>query len=286
MKNPGFFCRIRGVDGGHPAVQYSVGECESKIRVQRLPAVSFHVATLKLLGVAPAISQNAVAELYNVERRIGRKLPDSVREWYSLDGACSRLYQYSNQDRPLEVREFGLPQNDTHGRGPHDLLARDLVVFRYENQAVCVWAFGLDGSVDPPVYVDVDTQFKTWTKCAATFSEHLYAGMWDYALALARDPVIQAQNKPLSEAALEFLKGNFDVGPETYGWPGHTQHRFSRRDQSILIRASEDQADWWLAADKEESLKNLIASVSHCDEVGRSFWSNSERGESILSDRS
>jgi len=248
--------------------------------------VNFHVDTLKLLGVAPAISQNAVAELDDVESRIGRKLPASVREWYSFDGACSLLRQYSNDDWPLEVREFGLPRNDTHGGGPHDLLARDLVVFRYENQAVCVWAFGLDGSVDPPVYLDFDTQFKTWTKCASTFSEHLYAWMWDYAMVLTRDPLIQAQNKPLSGAALEFLKANFDVCPETYGWPGRTQHRFSRRDQRILIWASEDQADWWLAADEEESLKNLIASVSHCDDVGRSFWSNSEPGESILLDLS
>ena len=52
---------------------------------------------------------------------------------------------------------------------------------------------------------------------AATASEHLYAWMWDYAQLLTRDPLIQAQNKPISRAALEFLKRNFDVGPETYG---------------------------------------------------------------------
>lgn len=247
--------------------------------------MNFHVNTLSLLGVSPAISQSAVAELDEAEGRIGRKLPASVREWYSLEGSCSLLRRYSNDDRPLEVREFGLPRNDTFGRGPHDLLARDLVAFRYENQAVCVWAFALDGSPDPPAYVDVDTQFKTWTKCASTFSEHLYAWMWDYVLVLTKDPLIQAQNKPLSKAALEFLKRNFDLGPETYGWPGHTQHRFSRRDQRILIWASEDQADWWVTSEEEDSLKNLIATVSHCDEVGQSFWSHSKLGESILSSR-
>ncbi|MES2790772.1 MAG: SMI1/KNR4 family protein, partial [Planctomycetota bacterium] len=244
--------------------------------------MSFHLDTLKLLGVAPAVSQSSAAELDDAERRIGRKLPASVREWYSLDGARSLLRQYSNDDRPVDVREFGLARNDTLGGGPHDLLARDLVVFRYENQAVCVWAFVLDGSVDPPVYVDFDTQFKTWKKCADSFSEHLYAWMWDYSLVLTREPIIQAQNKPLSEAALEFLKGNFDVGLETYGWPGHTQHRFSSQGQRILIWASEDQADWWLTADEEGSLKKLIATVRHCDQVGQSFWSNSELGESIL----
>lgn len=106
--------------------------------------------------------------------------------------------------------------------------------------------------------------------------------MWDYALVLNRDPLIQAQNMPLSKATLEYLNGNFEIGPETHGWPGHTQHRFSRRDQRILIWESKSQADWWLAADDGDSLKNLIATVSHCDQVGQSLWSSTELGESVL----
>lgn len=242
----------------------------------------FHAETLKLLNVTPAISDSAVAELDALEARIGRRLPGSVREWYSLDGACALLRQYSNDDWPLEVREFGLPRTDTHGGGPHDLLARGLVVFRYENQGVCVWAFGLDGTDDPPAYVDVNSQFKTWTKCAPTFSEHLYAWMWDYAKVLTKELLVQAQNKPLSETALGFLKGNFDMGPESYGWPGDAQYRFSKDDQRILIWASVDQVDWWLTADREESLQALIETVRHCDQVGQSLWSNSERAESPL----
>jgi hypothetical protein len=246
----------------------------------------FHSRTLKLLNVAPVISATAASSLDAVEARIARKLPASVREWYSLEDACKLLRRLSNDDWPLEPGEFGLPRKDTHGGGPHDLLARDLVVFRYENQAVCVWAFGLDGTEDPPVYVDFDSQFKIWTRCTPTFSEHLYAWMWDYALVLTREPLIQAQNRPVTEAALSFLKENLDIGPETYGWPGHTQYRFSKGDQRILIWASEGQADWWLTADREESLVNLIDKVRHCDQVGQSLWSNSERAESILCARS
>ncbi len=241
-----------------------------------------HARTLKLLNIAPAISDGAVAKLDAVEARIGRKLPASVREWYSLEGAPEILRQYSNDDWPLEVSEFGLPREDTHGGGPHDLLARDLVVFRYENQGVCVWAFGMDGTDDPPVYVDFDSQFKTWTKCAPTFSEHLYAWMWDYAKVLTTDLLVQAQNKPLSETALGILRGNLDSGPETYGWPGHTQYRFSKGDQRLLIWASDDQADWWLTADREESLQVLIETVRHCDQVGQTLWSNSKRAASLL----
>jgi hypothetical protein len=242
----------------------------------------FHARTLKLLNVAPVNSATAASSLDAAEARIGRKLPASVREWYLLEDACKLLRQYSNDDWPLEVGEFGLPRKDTHGGGPHDLLARGLVVFRYENQGVCVWAFGLDGTEDPPVYVDFDSQFKTWAKCAPTFSEHLYTCVWDYALVLTRDLLVQGQNPPVSETALSFLRENFDIGPETYGWPGHTQYRFSRRDQRILIWASEGQADWWLTADREESLSDLIDKVRPCDQVGQSLWSNSERADSLL----
>ena len=242
----------------------------------------FHARTLELLEAAPVISESAVADLESVETRIGRKLPASVREWYSLDGACELLRRYSNDDRPLEVLEFGVPRTDTLGGGPHDLLARGLVVFRYENQSVCVWAFGMHDGDDPPAFVDVDTQFKTWTQCAPTFSEHLYAWMWDHAKVLTKDLLVQAQNKPLSDAALSFLRNNFDVGAETYGWPGHTQYRFSKNDQRILIWASDDQADWWITADREDSVSGLIETVRNCDEVGHSLWSHSERAELLL----
>ena len=166
----------------------------------------YHANTLTLLNVAPAVSRGAAADLDAGEARLGRQLPASVRDWYTLEGACGLLRQYSNDDWPLEIREFGLPRKDTHGRGPHDLLARGLVVFRYENQGVCVWAFGLDGTDDPPVYVDFDSQFRTWTKCAPTFSEHLYAWMWDYTLVLTKDLLVQAQNRPASGTALSFLR--------------------------------------------------------------------------------
>jgi hypothetical protein len=255
---------------------------EQNVHSLEFSVVRFHGQTLNLLNVAPGISDSAVSDLDAVEARIGRKLPASVRDWYSLHGACELLRQYSNDDWPLEVREFGLPRKDTHGGGPHDLLARDLVVFRYENQGVCAWAFGLDDTDDPPAYVDFDSQFKTWTKCAPTFSEHLYAWMWDYSKVLTKDLLIQAQNKALSETALAFLRGNFDVGPETYGWPGHTQYRFLNKDQRILVWASDNQADWWITADADESLQALIERVRHCDQVGQSMWSNSERAESLL----
>jgi hypothetical protein len=60
----------------------------------------FHDRTLKLLDIAPTTLRSAVEALDAVEDRIGRKLPASVREWYSLDGACKLLLR---PNKPLHL---------------------------------------------------------------------------------------------------------------------------------------------------------------------------------------
>jgi hypothetical protein len=109
-----------------------------------------------------------------VENKIGRTLPALVREWYELEDACRLLLEHSNDDLPVDISEFGDPVRDAHGGGPHNLLPNDLMVFKWENQGVCTWAIRLDGSDDPPVVVDVDTQFKSWIECAPSFRVEEY----------------------------------------------------------------------------------------------------------------
>ncbi len=82
---------------------------------------------------------------------------------------------FSLSTATTDISEFGKPERDIHGDGPQDRLANNLLVFRWENQGVCAWAIRPDGSDDPPVVVDVDTQFKSWIECASSFSRHLYA---------------------------------------------------------------------------------------------------------------
>jgi hypothetical protein len=44
----------------------------------------FHARTFDLLGMEPGVSPSAVELLNQVENKIGRPLPASVREWYEL----------------------------------------------------------------------------------------------------------------------------------------------------------------------------------------------------------
>lgn len=246
----------------------------------------YHSKTFQLLGIEPRRTPSAVEAVRRAEDRIGRALPASVSEWYELEDACRLLLEYSNDDPPVDISDLGKPESDTCGGGLHDLLASDLLVFRWENQGVCAWAIHLNGSDDPPVVVDVDTQFKSWIECAPAFSQHLYALVWDYSASLARlrkdELLIQAQNPPLSPEAIAFLRKHFQSELVTHGWPGQTQYRFFHEDQRILIWAGEGRADWFLTANGEESLERLMRSVSPADDVGKALWSHTAAGEALV----
>ena len=163
-----------------------------------------------------------------------------------------------------------------------------MLLFCRENQGVCAWAIQLDGSDDPPVVVDVDTkQFTSWRQCADTFSQYLYAFAWDYSVYWKKVREnstlrVQAENKPLSDAALTFLRQHFDPGLVTHSWPGDTQYRFSKGDQRILIWADRDQADWHLTAETTRSFEYLLRSVMPLDGVTSALWSHTEEGESLV----
>src|SRR5438105_2116871 len=108
---------------------------------------SFHAATFRLLGIEPRVSRAAISEIEYAEQRLGIRFPTSVREWYSSSNALAILAQHSNDDPPIPIHEFALVQWHSHL----------LLPFRVENQGVCVWSILLDGSEDPPVSVDVDS---------------------------------------------------------------------------------------------------------------------------------
>jgi len=243
--------------------------------------MEFHLQTIELLGIKPKVSRAAVAALAAAEVRMGRPLPSAVREWYSQAGACELLSRYSNDDPPVEIADFAITVRQVSGP---EAATQELLVFRHENQSMCVWAVLLDGSDDPAVVVDVDARFHTWMSCGVTFSEHLHAWMWDFAKVLQVDLLLQAQNEPLSEAAIERLRQHFESGPSTLGWPGRAQYRFSRSGQRILIWANDDHADWFLAANTKDVLHALLATVREWDHLGDAFAANSTEIELLGED--
>jgi hypothetical protein len=236
---------------------------------------SFHSATFGLLQVTPQLSPAASAEVDEIERELGFRLPSSVREWYCYQDAIDILSRYSNQDRPIPVREFAVQEWNTHR----------LLPFKHENQGVCQWAMLVDGSADPPVWVDVElveADWPHWVMQAPTFSTHIWACVWDYSRVLDQAALVQAQNQPLSLGVLSELRELFSEQPSTFGWPGSAQHRFVGDGVAILIWAGGDQADWFVGASEARSLETCVRQVWKLDSVGESLWANSEIGESVL----
>ena len=153
---------------------------------------------------------------------------------------------------------------------------------RYENQGVCTWAVDIDGSENPAVFVDVDTNGMHWDMLAESFSNYVYSCVWDYQIVLKQSALVQAQNCTLSEVAENILSEMLTPEVKTHGWPGSTQHRFRDPRFGVLIWNSDQQADWFVGASDGESLRLALESVWELDRVGDSFYDCSEIGRDVL----
>jgi hypothetical protein len=243
--------------------------------------LTYHADTIALLGTDVDTSHDAAALIQQIEREFGFTFPASLREWYSLANAHEILHEHSNDDAPVPIEEMLRPRTDTNGGGPHDLLSQGLIPIRYENQAVAVWAVRLDGTDDPPVVVDVDTQFRKWRPCATSFSQFLYTCVWDCRMVQFQDAFACTDNVPFDESQLDFLRATFNEGPTTSGWPRDRTYRFCLGSQALLFWA-DDVADWFLGADNEQDLESLIRRIGHLESLKDYLYSHTDAGNRVL----
>ena len=234
--------------------------------------MTYHGKTFGLLKAKPVLSPVAETAIAETEKRLGIAFPPSLHEWYACRDAIEILAAHSNQDPPIAIDAFAII----------DWQSRRLLPFRYENQGVCTWAIVLDGSDDPPVCVDVDSVGKNWQPVTPTFSEHIYACVWDYRIVLDQPGLVQAQNESLSDSTIGSLRAGFAAELETHGWPGNTQYRFIRDRAAILLWSSNDQADWFIGAADAGSLEAVLKAIWNLDSVGQALYECSEIGKNVL----
>ena len=232
----------------------------------------YHERSYRLLGTTLIDDAASVERLTGVQTRLGVSMPPSVAEWYRRGDAISILRKHSNDDPPIDVSDFETITWQS----------RLLLPIRYENQGVCTWAIHIDGSDDPPVLVDVDTDGEQPNPFADTFSEYVYSGIWDYNRVFDRPALVQAQNRPLSSEAVATLQRTHVQEVSTYGWPGSMQYRFDASNNAILIWSNTDQADWFAAASSANALKDLLQSIWTLDDVGGAFYECSDEGQAAL----
>lgn len=232
----------------------------------------YHDRSYRLLGTTLIEDAVSIQRLADVQRRLGRTMPPSAAEWYRRGDAISILRKHSNDDPPIDVAAFETIAWQS----------RLLLPIRHENQGVCTWAIHIDGSDDPPVLVDVDTNGNQWNPFADTFSEYIYLGIWDYKRVFGQPALVQAQSRPLSSEAIAAMRSTHVQEVSTHGWPGGMQYRFEASNNAILIWSNTDQADWFAAASTANALKDLLQSIWTLDDVGGEFYGCSDEGENAL----
>jgi hypothetical protein len=167
--------------------------------------VSYHQSVFDLLDMQPQESPQAREMIEACEARSGQRLPESVRQWYLIDGVVflrpdndwrERVrnqrdylwYDYSNMDLPesLEavLRQFESGRTEGHEQDERRPPAGSVRVM-VENQGVCSWYIQPDGSDDPPVIVDAEYDHQTeqvihWVRVADRFSAFIFDWFADY----------------------------------------------------------------------------------------------------------
>jgi hypothetical protein len=249
----------------------------------------YHEATFRLLGEEPVLSPTAVGEIEAAERRCGRRLPLSVREWYSLEGVDTRLHEPVHRRRNVfcSVRQVlrwfeAWPQ-------PHSW-EEQYVLVRTEDIS---HAFLPDGSDDPPIYVDHDDG--VWQFSQAHFTEFvfgwaLYKKTRPYVLTKSEDARIclQAADSSFGPMELDFLKENYDEGPVCACHPNPRFHCFFSTDTWIHVSASlqpytlEPFWSWQIIAASEEALYQAARKVWPCSTLAQTLVAYGAAGWSVL----
>lgn len=248
--------------------------------------MKYHKRTFALLGLNAVLNPKAEASISKAERRLGYRLPASLREWYSLEGAERILNRFARCDAPIPLRKFGVQCAEEDES--EELLAWDkgYLIIRFEEQGVCKWGVELNGSNDPPVAVSYrvtpyDSDEQGWTRATDTFSHYVYNCVWD-GQALSRKWLAEAENGPLSNIALETLREEFVTGPVSYGVPGDVQYRFERGSQRILLWVEDEGCDWSASADDRRSFLDLLKSIGQLDDVMSRFYSATPAADALI----
>jgi hypothetical protein len=233
--------------------------------------LEYHQATCDLLGLAPTVDLSERAAIAERERQLGVRFPASLVEWYSLRGALGILAGATG-DRALGVAELG-ESPDGWGGGPDRLLQQGLLILRVEHEGACHWALRLDDGANPRVLVEVGSppDAPIWRLHAASFSDYVYTLAWD-RLAFVLPYCLAAQDVPLDRRDLELLEREFTPRQRTWAWPGHTNYRFGRDDQRVVVWDGDGQADWSLLAGSADGLAALGRTLWDCGELASTLY--------------
>ena len=205
-------------------------------------------AALRMLGLSTD-NQAGVDEL---ERRIGRRLPAAVREWFGL-GADRRLAELTD-NRITDLASL-----------PGEFLTAGLLLLETDSQYCCQLVTTLDEGDNPPVYVVDPDDFagETRSRYAETFTTYTEAVVWD-ALLRGVDEAVWSFDHEIRPGAIENLANILTPGPTTFDW-AHNQgcdavYRF-HGEARVAVASAGGTALWTVTSAPDPTLRTVIAEM-------------------------
>src|SRR5262245_43148439 len=121
--------------------------------------LEYHQRTFDILGLdVPPVSEENQAAITELETTIQKRFPASLRECYSLTGACKLLRKYEIIDEPTQL---DVPDRPLFP-GLLRLTPEGFLYLGCTEQAICGYAVALGGTNDPPVLVHCDRPGENW----------------------------------------------------------------------------------------------------------------------------
>jgi hypothetical protein len=214
-------------------------------------------AALELGGATSQVAVNAdyLALLEGRERRLGVRLPESVREWYAVFGG---LEPCTTEDHPIPLEDLGEPLR-LRGAEVYDAVANGYLLLMREREDHCTWAVRLDGSDDPPVVLtpDLAPYRRDWRPVADHFSTFTLARVWSRSVLFAQNILWQTTDS-LGPREVAFLRANYREGPRTTDWPRGVHLHFASGHVRLWLNDQLGRrCEWFAGSYGREDLQPL-----------------------------
>jgi hypothetical protein len=214
-----------------------------------------HQRTIEFMGITPEIDTSAVQAFDNLEKRLSRRLPASLKEWYSLKNALDNIL--GNQDKVFSIHQLA--------DDPLKILADHKLFLIDENQNVCGWALDLNGTDDPPVLIS-DEDFDRWHDFTDTFSDFVFIRAWDYQWSDGYYLQAKQVDANFAPDLVNHLGNHYTELPISHGgfWryiPSAKVYRFMRGQKRVLLTLQGDGVTWELRTNEYDDLVSLVKAV-------------------------
>jgi hypothetical protein len=239
--------------------------------------LKYHQAVFDLLGRPPVVCKEATRRIAEAERRCGRSLPGSVREWYSLREGIELIPRWCHPRLLASVLK------DFWNGG------RILIGF---DGGDCQWFVKPDGSDDPPVVVEQAFGLPDDGEhpCVDRFSAFLFHLVWDGVTHEGRMSTagfgVQAVDTGFGPMELDFLKEQFQEA-EAPRWEGVQTWFFFTAGQRVMAQTTSrrlgvEVTNWYLTADSAADLARLLRRLWPCLARVKDLRSRSQPALAVL----